>query len=107
LGPLVGWNSWLNEENYGMIYTLALPLSAIYGILLPTAALGRHMAWASLFACPIFIGPVILMAYRGLASVKEMKESDHPGPAAVIPSVPLGLLMQTTDPTNYHGKKVT
>lgn len=105
LGPLMGWKSWLDEKIYGVTYTLALPLAAIYGILLPTVALGRNMAWATLFACPIVLGPILVVVHRFLTQVKDAQATAPTGLASKVPASLLDPLMQTTDPANYHGTK--
>lgn len=107
LGPLIGWKSWLDEEVYGVIYTLALPLAAIYGILLPLVAFGKSMAWAALFACPLVLGPVLLLAHRSLTALKGVKSSSSPGFASVVPEIGIDLLLQSTDPVRYHGMAET
>lgn len=105
LGPLMGWKSWLDEKIYGVTYTLALPLAAIYGILLPTMVFGQSMIWAALFACPVVLGPMLLVAHRFLLQVKGAQSELSPGLAAKVPASILDPLVQTTDPTNYHGTK--
>ncbi len=106
LGPLIGWDSWLDERNYDIIYTLSLPLAAIYGVLLPTIALGHTLSSAALFACPVVLGPIIVVLHRGLQKLQAAQSSSKPGLACNIPAVAIEGLLQATNPNEYHGKDV-
>jgi hypothetical protein len=84
---------------YDLFYSVALPYSGIFGIILPAAAMGADARWFLAFASVAVLAPLMLAIHKACLAMSAWPRVKHNALCRWV----LQSVMDATNPAEYHG----